>query len=110
MLEIWRARLCARGLREAHERMRRGIAAGGLDMREAMNIAQSMDSAVDMLRRTASRLEEGTVVRTLAEEVLSTFARWRLAEPRSEESRHAAVRFGTLVDELEDVAATAATI
>lgn len=107
VLEAWRARLCARGLRDAHERMRQGIAAGGIDMREAMSIAQTMDAAIDMLRRTASRLEEGSDVRRFAEDVLGAFARWRIAEPRSEESRLAALRFGTLVVELERAAALA---
>jgi hypothetical protein len=104
VLEAWRARLCARGLREAHERMRRGIAAGGIDMREAMSIAHTMDAAIDMLRRTAPRLEAGTELRRLAEDVLAGFLRWRAAEPRSEDSREAAFRFGTLVHELERVA------
>jgi len=109
VLEAWRARLCARGLREAHERMRRGIAAGGIDMREAMTIAQTMDSAIDMLRRTAARLEEGSELRRLAEDVLVAFTRWRAAEPRSDDSRVSALRFGTLVHELEKVASREAT-
>lgn len=109
VLEAWRARLCARGLREAHERMRRGIAAGGIDMHEAMSIAQTMDSAIDMLRRTAPRLEEGSEIRRLADEVLYAFSRWRAAEPRSDESRASALRFGALVQQLERTAAREST-
>lgn len=108
VLLAWRTRLCARGLRESQERMRRAIAGHGLDFREAMSIAQSMDAAIAMLRRTASSLDRGSL-RSLAEEVLAEFVRWRAAEPRTEASTNAAARFGTLVRELETLAEAEST-
>lgn len=104
VLQAWRTRLCARGLRESQERMRRAIAGGGLDVHEAMAIAESMESAIAMLRRTAARLEEGTELRDVADAALAAFDRWRAAAPRTERSRTAALRFGAIVRDLEQLA------
>lgn len=104
VLLAWRARLCARGLRQAQERMRSAIAGRGLDFREALSIAQAMDAAIAMLRRTAERLEPGSELRALADEVHAAFVRWRSAEPRTDRSRSAAAQFNTLVRALETLA------
>jgi hypothetical protein len=84
--------------------MRTAIAGHGLDFREALSIAQAMDAAIAMLQRTAERLEPGSELRALADEVQAAFVRWRGAEPRTDGSRSAAMRFGTLVRELEALA------
>ncbi|MDQ3031747.1 MAG: hypothetical protein M3Y87_04965, partial [Myxococcota bacterium] len=104
VLHAWRARLCARGLREAQERMHRAIAGHGLDFEEALAIAQAMDAAIAMLRDTTPCLEQSSELRARADEVLAGFAQWRAAEPKTEQSQIAAARFGTLVRELERVA------
>lgn len=109
VLHAWRARLCARGLRESQERMIRAIAGNGLNFREALSIAHSMDAAIAMLRRTTTCLDEGSELRALADEVLAAFVRWRAAEPRTETSANAATRFGTLVRQLETLAAAEST-
>ncbi|UJR81390.1 Hypothetical protein I5071_34470 [Sandaracinus amylolyticus] len=107
VLEAWRARLCARGLRDAYDRMRRAMMGGNLDFKQALAIAQSMDAAVDMLRETTKRLAPGTPLRRAAEETMAAFVEWRVASPRSDASRRAAARFGARVIALEDAAKSA---
>ncbi|WP_157069059.1 hypothetical protein [Sandaracinus amylolyticus] len=104
VLEAWRARLCARGLRDAYDRMRRAMLGGELDLKQALAIAQSMDAAVDMLRETTKRLAPGSDLRRAAEETMAAFVEWRVASPRTDVSRRAAARFGARVIALEEAA------
>ena len=107
VLEAWRARLCARGLRDAYDRMRRAMLGGQLELSQALQIAGAMDAAMDMLRTTTKRLAPGTEVRAAAEDVLSAFVEWRVASPRTDASRRASARFGARVLALEEAATRA---
>jgi hypothetical protein len=104
-IESWRVRLCARGLRQAIDRMTGAIAAGGLDVEEAVAIAETFDRATEELRRTAARLDAASPLRRAGVSVLAAFDAWRGAEAGTEESRAAAERFAELVRDLEGLSA-----
>lgn len=109
ILHAWRVRLCARGLREALDRIQRAAAGGGLTFRQALAIARSMDSAIATLERTASNLDARSELRTLSDAALAAFASWRVAPPRSAESTNAGLDLGAKVHALEALATKAST-
>ena len=67
--------------------MRRAMLGGQLELKQALAIASSMDAAIEMLRETTKRLAPGSELRRAAEETMAAFVEWRVASPRTADSR-----------------------